>query len=330
MELVTLKNRADGNYFKRLRVKTKTASIFLTIVRTVLLLGLSFIIVYPLLYMFSMSFRPQADILDPSVIWIPRTFTLSNIIGVAKVMNYGATLVNTLTIGVVSSLLAVASCCVVGYGFARFKFKGKNILFACVIFSIIVPPQITIIPQYLDFRFFDFFYIGKLLGLVLKKEVTINLINSVWSMYLPAAFANGIRSGLFIYIFRQFFRGLPKDLEDAACVDGCGPIKTFLKIMLPLSTSALITVFLFSFVWYWNDYFYSGMFFSNGNTISLTLASLQSRLYSLSVSGIALDPYSMIVKMQSGCLLAVLPPLLIFIVFQRYFTESIERTGIIG
>ena len=147
-------------------------------------------------------------------------------------------------------------------------------------------------------------------------------------MYLPAVFASGIRSGLFIYIFRQFYRGLPRELEDAAAVDGCGPIKTFLRVMVPLSSAAFITVFLFSFVWYWNDYYYSGMFFTNGNTVTLALSSLQDKLRTLNNG--AYDPYLYVVSMQAGCLLVVLPPLLIYIIFQRYFTESIEKTGIVG
>jgi len=278
--------------------------------------------------MVSMAFRPQSEILDPSVIWIPRTFTLDNLKNVMEVMNYGGALVNTFFISVVSSLLSVISCSIVGYGFARFRFKGRNLLFGLLIFTIIVPSQTTIIPLFLNFRNFDFGFIGRIPELFGFEPWTVNLLNSLWTVYLPAVFASGIRSGLFIYIFRQFYKGLPVELEDAAAVDGCGPIKTFLRVMIPLSSAAFITVFLFSFVWYWNDYYYSGMFFTNGNTVTLALSGLQDKLRTLNNG--AYDPYLYVVSMQAGCLLVVLPPLLIYIVFQRYFTESIEKTGIVG
>ncbi len=316
----------DILYYKRM--VRGASGVAVTVVRTVVIVGLCFILLYPLIYMVSMAFRPQSEILDPSVIWIPRTFTLDNLKNVMEVMNYGGALVNTFFISVVSSLLSVISCSIVGYGFARFRFKGRNLLFGLLIFTIIVPSQTTIIPLFLNFRNFDFGFIGRIPELFGFEPWTVNLLNSLWTVYLPAVFASGIRSGLFIYIFRQFYKGLPVELEDAAAVDGCGPIKTFLRVMIPLSSAAFITVFLFSFVWYWNDYYYSGMFFTNGNTVTLALSGLQDKLRTLNNG--AYDPYLYVVSMQAGCLLVVLPPLLIYIVFQRYFTESIEKTGIVG
>ncbi|MBS5661639.1 MAG: carbohydrate ABC transporter permease [Clostridiales bacterium] len=316
----------DNLYYKRM--VRGASGVAVTVVRTVIIVGLCFILLYPLIYMVSMAFRPQSEILDPSVIWIPRTFTLDNLKNVMEVMNYGGALVNTFFISVVSSLLSVISCSIVGYGFARFRFKGRNLLFGLLIFTIIVPSQTTIIPLFLNFRNFDFGFIGRIPELFGFEPWTVNLLNSLWTVYLPAVFASGIRSGLFIYIFRQFYKGLPVELEDAAAVDGCGPIKTFLRVMIPLSSAAFITVFLFSFVWYWNDYYYSGMFFTNGNTVTLALSGLQDKLRTLNNG--AYDPYLYVVSMQAGCLLVVLPPLLIYIVFQRYFTESIEKTGIVG
>ena len=316
----------DVVYYKRLG--RRVAGMTVSLIRVVIIVGLCFILLYPLLYMVSMAFRPQTEILDPSVIWIPRTLTLDNLKNVIEVMDYGNALLNTFLISVISSLLAVISCGIVGYGFARLQFKGKIILFGLVIFTIIVPPQTTIIPLFLNFRNFDYGFIGRIPELFGFMPWTSNLLNTLWTMYLPAIFASGLRSGLFIYIFRQFYKGLPRELEDAAAVDGCGPIKTFLKVMIPLSSAAFITVFLFSFVWYWNDYYYSGMFFTNGNTVTLALSSLQDKLRSLN-SG-SYDPYLYVVSMQAGCLLVVSPPLLIYIIFQRYFTESIEKTGIVG
>ena len=131
---------------------------------------------------------------------------------------------------------------------------------------ILVPPQIINIPQYMFFRYFNPFWI--------YHPITgsyIYLINTGYTMYAPAITANGIRSGLCIFIFRQSFRGLPKELEDAAYLDGCSPFKTFLKVMVPNAGSTFLTVFLFSIVWYWNDYYVSTSFFTDNKTIALML-----------------------------------------------------------
>ena len=299
-----------------------------SLLRFFIIFGLCFVLLYPLTYMLSMAFRPEDQILDPSVIWIPRSFTFDNIIKVIDMMDYGASLLNTGLISVVSSCLLVVSCSIVGYGFARFRFWGRNMLFGLVLFTIVVPPQTTLIPLFLNFSHFDFFWLGRVPALFGEEPATVNLLNTLWTMYLPAIFASGLRSGLLIYIFRQFYKGLPRELEDAAAVDGCGPVRTFFRVMVPLSSAAFITVFLFSFVWYWNDYSYGSMFFINGKTLPLALSGLGSMLFN--ELGRSYDPYRFTVYMQAGSLLLVLPPLVIYILFQRYFTESIEKTGIVG
>ena len=181
------------------------------IFRFLILFGLCFVILYPLIFMLSTAFRPNEQMNDPSVVWIPKSFTLDNIKDVWKVMKFDTTVVNTIILNLVASVLQVVTCSITGYGFARFKFKGKSILFGIVILMIIVPPQITTIPLYLQYAYFDLF------GLIplFNGGNTISLINNGLTMYLPALFANGLRAGLFIFIFRQFFRGLPKEIGRA-------------------------------------------------------------------------------------------------------------------
>jgi len=208
--------------------------------------------------MLSTAFRPLDEGMDPSVVWIPKQFTMANITDVIKAMHYPLAIWHTVQIGVVSAILQIISCAIVGYGFARFKFKGRDALFFMVIFTILVPPQTIIIPSYLQFRYFDFFGLTKILNLFTDNPISVNLLNTGWTFYLPSILGVGIRSGLYIYVFRQFFRGMPKELEDAALIDGCGPVKTFLKVMAPNANSAFLTVFLFSIVWQWNDYFFCG------------------------------------------------------------------------
>ena len=290
--------------------------------RFVIIFGLSFVILYPILYMISTSLRPQTEMTDPSVMWIPKTIRFENFVEVWNAIQYPQTLWNTLILNIVSSVLQVGTCALTGYGFARFNFKGKGVLFAIVLLQIIVPTQIILIPQYMQFRYFDIFGL-----LTAFTGSSISLVNTNLSMYIPALFCNGIRSGLFIYLFRQFFRGLPKELEDAAYLDGCGPFKTFISVMVPNAASSFLTVFIFSIVWYWNDYYVSVMYFNDASTISLKIANISNivSMYLTGEIGVASD---YIVWMEAGCLLAIAPIVIMYIFLQKYFTEGIERAGL--
>ena len=246
MALIMIKERENARSLTHLKIKKRCLNTTWSIVRFVLLASLSFVLLYPLIYMLSMAFRTPASLMDPTVVWIPRSFSLDSIRVVWKLMDFNNALFNTLCICIGSSILSVASCALAGYGFARFRFKGKNILFAGVILSILIPPQTIIIPLFIDMQYYDFMFLGQIGRLFVGKAFTVNLYDTPMAMYLPAIFGNGIRSGLFIYIFRQFFRGLPHDLEDAACVDGCGLLRTFMRIIVPCSGASFLTVFLFS------------------------------------------------------------------------------------
>ncbi|MCD8095820.1 MAG: carbohydrate ABC transporter permease [Ruminococcus sp.] len=305
------------------------------IFRALILFGLGFVIMYPLLFMLSTAFRPNDQMSDPSIVWLPKSFTIDNIETVANLMRFTTwdwsspltnTLLNTIIINIVSSVLQVFTCSITGYGFARFKFKGRGILFGVVLMMIIVPPQIITIPLYMQYAYFKLFgliplYIG---------GSQVSLINSGLTMYLPALFANGIKAGLFIYIFRQFFRGLPKELEDAAYLDGCGPFETYVKIMVPNAKTSFLTVFLFSIVWYWNDYYVSASFFTQNNTVALMLKNLDSTLQQELFDGESVSARQMIVWLESGCLLSITPLLIMYIFLQRYFIEGVERSGLTG
>ncbi len=290
--------------------------------RFVIIFGLSFVILYPILYMISTSLRPQVEMNDPSIMWIPKTIRLENFVEVWKAIEYPQALWNTLVLNIISSVLQVGTCALTGYGFARFRFKGKGLMFAIVLLQIIVPVQIILIPQYMQFRYFDIF---GLFNAVMGDSLT--LTNTNFAMYIPALFCNGIRAGLFIYLFRQFFRGLPKELEDAAYLDGCGPFKTFISVMVPNAASSFLTVFIFSIVWYWNDYYVSSMYFSNANTISMKIDNIATTV-SLYLTGEVGNALDFVVWMEAGCLLAITPIVIMYIFLQKYFTEGIERAGL--
>lgn len=312
--------------FNKKHALNRTSTILWKLFRFFLLFGLSFILLYPLLYSLSVAFRPYDELFDPSVVWIPKHFTLYNIKDAFQAMDYVNSLLRTIHLNVVSSVLELISCALAGYGFARFNFKGKGILFVMMLFTVIVPNQTTIIPMFVSFRYFDFFGLGKIVSLITGSNMSINLIDSNWTFYIPSMLGVGLRAGLFIYIFRQFFRGLPKELEDAAYIDGCGPFSTFLRVMVPSSMQAFLTVFILSLVWHWNEYYLTTMFFLNKWTISTSLSGMVNHVNSVG----GLNPYGTVCQMQAGSLLAILPVLLMYIILQKYFTESIERTGIVG
>ena len=314
----TAKERKHYSYIFWRRISSYVWPFF----RFVIIFGLSFVILYPILYMISTSLRPQYEMSDPSVMWIPKTIRFDNFVEVWDAIDYPTTVWNTLVLNIVSSVLQVGTCALTGYGFARFKFKGKSAMFAIVLLQIIVPSQIILIPQYMQFRYFDIFGLfNALMG------DSIRLVNTNLALYIPALFCNGIRSGLFIYLFRQFFRGLPKELEDAAYLDGCGPFKTFISVMVPNAASSFLTVFIFSIVWYWNDYYVTSMFFNDPNTISLKINNIDIiiAMYLTGEVGVASD---FLVWMEAGCLLAIAPIIIMYIFLQKYFTEGIARAGL--
>ncbi len=304
-----------------LRRKKRLREIIWPFFRFFILFGLGFVILYPLIYMLSCAFRESSDMTDPTVMWITRHYTLDIIRETINAMDFGNTLLNTLKLNIGCSVVQVISCAITGYGFARFKFRGKGIMFGIVIMMILVPAQIISLPLYTQFRYFG-----------IKGIFSINLIDSMACMYLPAATGNGIRSGLMILIFRQFFRGMPKELEDAAYLDGCSPFGTFLRVMMPNALSSLLTVFLFSVVFYWNDYYVSSTFFTNNKTVSLMLKNLSSQLNLMLFNDatVQISAREQIVWMEAGCLISIMPILIMYIFLQKYFTEGIERSGIVG
>jgi len=301
----------------------------IAVFRTVILGGLSFILLYPVLFMLTFSIRSPIDLENPMILWVPQTLVWDNLYKAAHYISFAKTFVSTVQVGLVSSLIQIVSCAVVGYGLARFEFKLKKYIMAAVIVTIMVPPQIVIAPTYLYYSFFDFFGIGKLVGLITGTNFSISLINNPALFYILAAFGLGIRAGLFILIFMQFFKGLPKELEEAAYIDGSGVLQTFVRIMAPNAIPAVVTVFLFSIVFYWNDYFYSAMYIPKHPTMSVSLALMTQSLYGYMYNGV-ITKLELSTLLQAGSLLTILPPLIVYIVFQRYFTESIERTGIVG
>ena len=306
----------------------RTGKLLGRIVFYVVCLCLAYQLLYPVLYMISMSLREPSDMNDPSIIWVAKHFTLDNFADAIKSMNFWNAFRVSLTLCIVCGVLDVFSCAIAGYGFARFDFWGKKALFVLVIFTMVVPTQTLVLPLYMRWRYADF---GGIVGLF-NEQGFVNLIGTLWPLIIPAALAMGVRSGLYIFIYRQFFINLPVALEDAAYIDGAGPYRTFFSIMLPNIKNAIITVFLFSFVWNWGEYYLSKQFLgSTDRSIMVALSAIRRDLASLSsLAGtqIGSNPEKVATRVMAGCLLTAAPMLIMFIFTQRFLADSIEHIGI--
>lgn len=298
---------------------------------TVILLGLSYVILYPLIYCISQAIRLPADMYDPTVIYIPKHYTLQNFKDAWDFLEYPRILMNTVNVALWPTLLQLVTCALAGYGFARFKFKFKGLLFTLVLLTFIVPPQTISVTTYTTFRYFDPLYICSGLNMVgVLPEAYIDITDTLWSFFLPALFASGLKSGLFIFVYRQFFRGIPKELEEAAYIDGCGSIMTFIKIIVPNAVPSFVTVFLLSLVWYYNDYYTVPLFLPKTEVLSASLNDMFTNMTTVGGLYQNVDTILIYPIWRAGILLYILPLLIIFLLFQKKFTESIARSGIVG
>ena len=196
---------------RKLLYKKRTASVIINTVRYFFLLALSYVVLFQLFFMISQAIRPRTDLLNPSVVWIPTKLTLENFQNAFEKLEYLKTGFVSIWLMEVSAFIEVMVCAVIAYGFARFEFKEKNLVFFLVLVTIIVPSQMLIIPMYLNFAHFDILGILKLVGL---GHLRPELLNTGLTFWLPSLFGVGVRSGLFIFIYRKFFEGLPRELEE--------------------------------------------------------------------------------------------------------------------
>ena len=301
------------------KVLKRITLIVVGIARWVFLISVGYIALYPLFVMTSNSLMTMEDVLDQSVVYIPKTLTLDNFKTALDKLNFLPALKSTLLIPVLSGMIEVATCAVTAYGFARFKFREKNILFGLVIATIAVPSTLLMIPQYTAFYNFDPLKILAVFNKISGKSLQINLLNTGFTMWLPSLFSVGLRSGVFIFIYRQFFKGLPKEFEEAAYVDGANPLAAFIRVIVPSSSVAITTVLVFSLVWHWNEYYITNMFLLEDN-----------RPLSVMLKIIAGDTSLPNGVRMAGALIFIVPVLVIYLILQRRFIKSIDKVGIVG
>lgn len=317
------RNRKSNGYL----LKKTSLNVFIRIVRMVLLFGMCFLILQPIFNKISISFMAEQDLYDATIIAIPAHFTTANYQLAMGFMDYAKTMLNTVIVSMTIALLQIAVCTLVGYGFARFDFPLKKFWFACVILVIVIPPQTVSTSLYLHFRYFDILGIFSLL-----RGEPLNLRGSVAPYYLMSATCMGLKNGLYIYMIRQFFRNIPKELEEAAYVDGCGTLKTFIRIMLPDATPIITSCFLFSFVWQWTDGFYTKTFLGNIKLLSTQLTRIGETL-NLYLTSVLRQPNGATIGytnciIATGTLLVIIPLLVIYLFAQKGFVESLSSSGL--
>lgn len=289
------------------------------LVKYLLLIGIGFVYLYPLLYMISKSFMSLSDLLDSSVQWIPSVLYMDNYQKAYKVMNFWKSFGSSVVIVGIPTLIQVIVCAFVGYGFARFEFKGKKIMLFIIIVSFILPAQVTMMPKYVLFTNFK-------------------LIGKLGAFTVPALFAQGLNAQIFILIFYQFFKQVPQALIEAALIDGAGYFKSFLKIGLKSAAPAILVVFLFSTVWYWNESYLTQLYIKGTGTAYAT--NLTTLVVELKNFEDIYEQYNQGSQQQlgninesirlAGTMLSILPLLILYAFLQKYFVESVDRTGITG
>ena len=278
------------------RLKAKfLSSYFLTkvvfvIFRLVLMVGISYIVLYPFLTKFMGSIMAPEDFVDVTVMLLPKTVTLDIYRAIITELDYWGAFANTFTLSFSTALIQTFICCLIGYGFAKFKFKGRNLLFMLVMLTMIVPHQTVQLSLYMAFRYFDILGILSFLsggasvgfmpdsfnellaGIQIFKldDNALALTNTYWPLAILSVTGLAFKNGLYIFLLRQFFTGVPDALEESAYIDGSGVFHTFFTIILPLSVPMMVTVFLFAFCWQWTDDFYTTMFFTSTKTQLLT------------------------------------------------------------
>lgn len=294
----------------------KSLRIVRTAILSAFLIGLAYIFLYPFLYMVINSIKTNEDLYSSVVIWIPRSLHFSNYKMASSIINYGRCLKNTLIVTLLSMVGQLITCSMAGYGLARCRFVGKKILIFMMLLAMLIPVQTIIVPQYLLYY-------------------ELGWINSYLPFIIPSWLGCGFKGALFIFVFRQFYSSLPRELEDAARVDGCGFLRTFFLIVFPVSRSSYVVVTVLAMVWHWSNYFEPSIYISK-TEMSLLSSSLSNLALTITkppdvvekLHGITSENVLNNAVLMAACFMVMIPILIVFAVLQRQFIQGIEHTGL--
>ncbi len=265
-----------------------------------------FVFVYPFLTMLLNSFKYDFELRDLTKQWVLTRLNFQNYSDAAKHLNYMHSLLNTLLVVVGSTAGHILSCSFIAYGFARFNFRGKTVMFMLVILTMIIPAQLLMMPLYIQFA-------------------KLGWIGSFAPIIVPTWFGFGLNGALFIFLFRQQLRSLPVSYEEAAKIEGCGSMRIYWSIIFPMLRGTMLVAGILSAIWHWNDYFEPSAYLTGSRQLlTQMLSNLNSYVAAQeSGAGIAVSPIQL-----AACVLVILPLLILYLVFQRQFIKSVDLSGL--
>ncbi len=361
-----LMERLKAKYFSFYFLQKVAIAIF----RMVLMVGISYIVIFPFVSKITSSIMAPEDFIDVTVRLIPKHISFDIYEAIVKELGYFSALGNTFILSFSAAVIQMLICSLIGYGFAKFKFRGRNLIFILVMITMIIPHQTLQHSMYLEFRNFDILGIVRLLkgggiqifdwnitqlgegvaeffsklnilpdqiiigvdeygdDIVMQfKQSGVNIAKTYLPLILLSATGLAFKNGLYIFLLRQFFRGIPDELEESAYMDGCGTFRTFVQIILPLSIPMMVTVFLFAFCWQWTDDFYVGKIIetTTSNTLLVDLVGKVPPSLKLGYAGQTLYETAI----RNTCGLMIIAPLVILYAFcQNFLVQGIEHSGI--
>ena len=327
-ERAPLSERLKAKFLNTFFLKKVVFLIF----KLVLLFGVSFVILFPYISKIFGSVMSPSDFKDVTVILISKDPTIDQYKYIIAENGYFSAFLNTFLLSLSISLIQTVVCALVAYGLAKFKFKGNNIVFFLVIFTMMVPQESL---RFSMRMFFKLFGTSSPIGALLQGMGVIEMgfTNTLVPLYILAITGLGFKNGLYIFLLRQFFRGVPDELEESAYVDGSSTFRTFFTIIIPLAVPMLVTVFIFSFAWEWTDDYYTSIFFEPGywNTKDhlVFMSSITGVPESLKAGTKNLEAYASAITGTATILIA-LPLIIAYLFVQNFIVQGIERSGIVG
>ena len=314
--------------------KRKTASFGMNLVTFLLILGLCFVILYPFIRLVPSVLSAIEDLGNPNVIWIPEKFSTVSFQASSRMTMPEGIMTMVKSIGFALAIMAIQVfiSAMTGYTMARVKYKFSVLLFVLVALCFLVPRQSLLLAQYIYFNHFDALGILRIFG------VEWNLINQPATLYMMALLGFGVNQSLFVLIFSQFFKNIPKELEEAALIDGCGFYRTYFRIMVPNAVPAIVTVAILAFVWNYGDTYYTRYFDPSGPYMASKLATtfidankvtLLERVRVWYNVPVTTDMTFDALK-QAGILIFLAPLLVLYLFAQRWLVENLESSGLVG
>ncbi len=312
------------------RTKQKIGKSAFAVFRTLFLIGMAYVLLFPILVMITRAIRPYTDMYNPSIVWIPSRLTGENFAFALEALGGWPAMFKTLRIVLISTLLSMFTCSMAGYGLARFRIKLSGVFIIFAALTVMVPIQTYVIPLFFQFRFFNWFGIGSLIGLFTGEPLTSNLTVSETVYYILSILGVSTKNGIFILLFMLNYKSIPGELEMAARVDGAGEFRTYFQIMLPNALPSFVVTFVMSMVWVWNDSFFPSVVYRQDFFLSKRMVDIRVLATNVLGQSAYASNLSETGIMFAACLVFVAPLLIMYMFVQKLFIQSAERSGITG